>query len=99
MTILEEAQAHVYGDRQQAYTHAFDNFAHIGRVWAAILNVPEISPEVVGLMMAGLKIAREMDRPQRDNLTDAAGYIGCVEQIQDERQRRRGRRLLVEEQQ
>lgn len=41
-----------------------------------------------GWMMVDVKKAREENRRKRDNLADAAGYVGLVEHIQDERARR-----------
>jgi len=33
-------------------------------------------------MMVLLKASRQMNAPKRDNLVDAAGYIGLIERIQ-----------------
>ncbi len=81
VTILQEAESLIYGDRQAAYGSATDNFNRTAAGWAAILNIP-ISAEQVGLMMVWLKIARQVNKPQRDNLVDAAGYLGCVEKVE-----------------
>lgn len=85
MNILEEAESLIYGDRQASYGSATDNFNNTAAGWSVILskklNAP-ISAEDVGLMMVWLKIAREVNKPQRDNLVDAAGYLGCVEKVQ-----------------
>lgn len=80
-TVLEEAQSLVYGDRAASYGKAIDNFTNTAAGWAVILGVP-ITPEQVGLMMAWLKIARQVHKPQRDNLVDCAGYIATVEKCQ-----------------
>lgn len=96
-TILEEAQRLVFGPRSAAYGHPLDNFSVIGDLWTAYLEGrhPElqagwfsITAEDVGLMMTLLKIARQAHKPGRDNLTDGAGYLGCVERVEDERKRR-----------
>jgi hypothetical protein len=86
-TILEEAQQLVHGDRQQAYGHPIDNFTRIGQMWSAILGAP-VSAEQVGLCMAALKLARQCNRPKRDNLVDAAGYAATVQMVVEERERR-----------
>jgi len=34
-------------------------------------------------MMIGLKLAREVNAKQRDNLVDIAGYVKCVDMIDE----------------
>lgn len=79
-TILQEAQRLVHGDRQAAYGHPYDDYARTARMWEAILGLPayRISPRVACLMMAAVKISREVNAPKRDNLTDLAGYAACA---------------------
>jgi hypothetical protein len=85
-TILEEAQRLVHGDRQQDYGHPADDYRRTGAMWEAILrDMPgvtlppgTISPRIACLMMAAVKISREVNRPKRDNLTDLAGYAACA---------------------
>lgn len=90
-TILEEAERLVGGDRNAAYGHPLDDFDSLGRAWGALLTrhlrmpVPDIPGEVVGLLMVALKLNREVHVPKRDNLTDAAGYLRCIERIQRRR--------------
>lgn len=76
LTIAERLTNH---NRQDDYGHPFDNFTDIGRIWGMILNRPDISPQTVGLMMAGLKIAREKHSHLRDNLIDGAGYFNAID--------------------
>ncbi len=80
-TILEEANGLIYGPRQDAYGHPVDDFTRTGRMWGAILGIPDVPPEKVGLCMVAVKISREVNRPKRDNRTDMAGYAGCVDRI------------------
>lgn len=84
-TILEEAQRLVYGDRQASYGHPYDDYARTARMWEAILGMPPltISPRIACLMMAAVKISREVNRPKRDNLTDLAGYAACAHRCAD----------------
>jgi hypothetical protein len=84
-SICEIADNLVSSDRQSTYGHPYDNFKDIGRVWGMILNLPDIAPEKVGLMMAGVKIAREKFLPKRDNLIDLCGYAKTVDLIQDKK--------------
>lgn len=87
-TILAEAEDLISTERQEAYGHPADNFANIAAFWSVILKT-DVLPRDVGLCMAALKIAREAHMPQRDNLRDAAGYLGCVELV-DERSKPNG---------
>lgn len=79
--ILEQANNLIHGDRAASYGTADSSFRRIATGWSAILGTT-VTPEQVGLCMAWLKIARQVGKPNRDNLVDAAGYIGCVEKVQ-----------------
>lgn len=73
-TVLEEANAAVYGPRQQAYGHPRENFARTARLWAAYLDIPVTAMDVAQMMVL-LKIARLMETPShRDSWVDMAGY-------------------------
>lgn len=87
-SVLAEAERLIHGPRQEAYSHPLDDLGCTGRIWGAILGMPDIPAETVALMMVGLKMSRESRRHLRDNLVDAAGYAGCIEMIHDERARR-----------
>lgn len=82
-SILDEAKRLVHGQRQHAYGHPADIYARVGRVWGAILGVPDIPAKTVCLMLAGMKVAREAERPKRDNRVDAAGYMETVQLVID----------------
>ena len=83
-TILEEADRIVNGDRRNSYGSPAKNFGRTASIWSGILDVA-ITPEQVALCMIGLKIAREVHKPSRDNLTDQIGYILCLENILKEK--------------
>lgn len=78
---LEEAQRLVHGDRQAAYGHPIDDYTRTGRMWGAILGIPDIDPRVCCLMMAAVKISREVNAPRRDNRVDGAGYFECAQLV------------------
>jgi len=87
MTILDEAKALVYGDRQAAYGHPFDDFTRTGRLWAAILGLPEITPEKVALMMGALKMSRLCSNPgHHDSNVDWAGFAATYARVRERRQ-------------
>jgi hypothetical protein len=85
---LPEADQLVSGQRQADYDSPSNNFKRIGIIWGVLIEGmakstgwqigDPVPPATVGLMMAGLKLARECFRPKWDNLVDAAGYIKTV---------------------
>lgn len=84
-TVLEEAQRLVYGSREESYGHPFDDFTRAGKIWAAVLGLPEVTPEQVALCMVGLKISRECHRPGRDNRVDGPGYFATLDRVVERR--------------
>lgn len=81
-TILEEAQRLVHGDRQEDYGHPLHDFRRTAQIWSAILGM-DVTPQQVGLCMVGVKLSRQVNKPKRDNLTDAAGYCETVHMIEE----------------
>jgi hypothetical protein len=82
-SVAQEAFRLVRGQRRDDYGHPADNFTQTGRIWGAILNVGDIAPETVGLMMAGAKISRETNVHKRDNLVDLCGYAETVAMVHE----------------
>ena len=80
-SICEKADIIVSEDRMKQYGHPYHNFTDIGRVWGMILNMQDIPPEKVALMMIGLKIAREKFKPHFDNRLDTIGYAKTLDII------------------
>jgi nucleoside 2-deoxyribosyltransferase len=80
-TILQEAQRLVHGNRGADYGHPIDDYTRTGRMWGAILGLPDIDPRICCLMMAAMKISRETNKHKRDNLTDLAGYAECAQMV------------------
>ena len=89
LNVLEEANKLTAGDRQQAYGNPVDVYAPVADMWQAYLDALDVdnclmlTAKDVMLMMALLKIGREGSREKRDNLVDAAGYLRCVEMIDE----------------
>lgn len=88
-TILEEAQRHVHGARNEDYGHPLDNHGRTAALWSTYLG-RSITPEDVCFLNILQKISRGMNRVTRDTLVDVAGYAANVEMVQDERERRKG---------
>jgi hypothetical protein len=80
-TILQEAQRLVHGNRGADYGHPIDDYTRTGRMWGAILGIPDVDPRVCCLMMAAMKVSREVNKHKRDNLTDLAGYAECASMV------------------
>lgn len=82
-TILEEAQRLVHGNRNRGadYGHPIDDYTRTGRLWGALLGIGDIDPRLCCLMMAAVKLSREVNKHKRDNLTDLAGYAECASMV------------------
>jgi|TARA_R100001530_G_scaffold13555_2_gene12440 hypothetical protein len=81
-SILEEAQRLVNGDRGKNYGHPIIDFTRSAKMWSAILGT-NISPQQVGLCMIAIKLSRECNVHNRDNLVDCAGYALTVQMIEE----------------
>ncbi|HWT27942.1 MAG TPA: DUF6378 domain-containing protein, partial [Methylophilaceae bacterium] len=81
-SILQEAQRIIHGPRRDGYGHPRKNFADTAAVWSVLLGTTVTSRQV-GQCMIALKLCRDMKKPGRDNLTDIAGYAGCMELIDE----------------
>lgn len=78
-SLLDEAKRLTSRDRQNNYGHPRDNFKRIADLWNSYLSnrqnpEAEISTEDIAWMMVLLKIARDLNKPTRDNLVDTIGY-------------------------
>lgn len=85
LTILQEAQCAVYGDRQADYGNVTDNFTATARLWSVVLG-KEITADQVGLCMIQVKVARQMFKKKRDNLVDISGYAATIEKMDIEKE-------------
>lgn len=71
----------VYGQRRYEYNHPLDNFSAIADRWNLTIGKKlsaEITMQDVALMMIDLKIARQIETPKADNLTDIVGYTEAL---------------------
>jgi hypothetical protein len=61
--------------REAQYGDAGENFEKIGRVWGALLDIDDIPPYQVALMMDALKTVRLFKNPEHeDSWLDKQGY-------------------------
>jgi hypothetical protein len=78
--VLFEAAKLITGDRNKTYGSPTQNFQNTADIWNVVvghkLNQKLTATDVANLMI-GLKLARMVADPQRDNFVDIAGYAGC----------------------
>jgi hypothetical protein len=87
LTILEEAQDLVNGDRQADYGDAYESFARIAKMWSAYLDTKlkgaeRVTPKDVADMMILMKVSRSVTSSKRDNWVDKAGYAELGSQVE-----------------
>lgn len=84
-SILDEAREIIHGDREQTHGKPDRNLRAIASIWTAVLGAhlqdgEQVTPQLVCLMMAGLKLARAANRPShRDHIRDVVGYAALME--------------------
>ena len=86
-SVLQQAIDIINGERQDVYGSPEDSFAKIAGYWTTYLGdqmTDRITAEDVALMMTLFKIAREANQHKRDNIIDAAGYLGIYADMQEE---------------
>jgi len=89
MSVLKEANAIIYGDREKTYGHPSKNLKTIAVMWGAYLNarknVEHTTAKDVAAMMMLVKVARFANDPDhRDNLVDICGYAALIERCDEE---------------
>lgn len=90
-SILQEAHRLTHGDRGADYGHPLDNMGLTADIVSAILSrklKEPITASEMALVLAGVKLARQIHRPKRDNMTDTAGYAWVAQECLDEAVRR-----------
>lgn len=86
-SVALDAHTAVYGDRQASYGHPRDDFMRQGMIWTALLAhklIPgeHIEPADVGRCMVGVKLARDVHSPKRDNRVDGCGYFVTLDRLE-----------------
>jgi len=79
-TVLEEAQRITTGDRDADYGHPAEHWKRTTGAINAIYGT-SFEPRDWGYMMQIDKMARDQNRPKRDNLVDICGYARCIERV------------------
>lgn len=90
-SILQEAQRLTHGPRQADYSHPLDDYTRTAALVNAALRHKlrvNLEPEDLTIIMLLVKVSRQMHKPKRDNMVDAAGYSWCTDEIIEERKRR-----------
>lgn len=93
MSILKEANAIIYGDREKTYGHPSKNLNTIATMWNAYLGAKttdkgELNAKDVAALMMLVKVARFANDPShRDNLVDICGYAALVERCDETEQK------------
>lgn len=76
-SILEQADDIIHGERHEQYGPAQHLFASVAGAFTEITGKQLLNRDVI-LIMVLIKLARNQHKTNRDNLVDAAGYIGLL---------------------
>jgi hypothetical protein len=90
-SILEEAQRLTHGPRASDYGSPLDDYKRTAELASALLSHKLSSPitaSEMAMIMICVKLSRQVNKPKRDNMTDAAGYAWVVQECIDEEARR-----------
>jgi len=79
-SVLTEAQALVYGDRNHDYGHPYEDYTKTAALWSVVLGVPVTAEQAI-LCMVLVKVSRHLNRSTRDNLVDIGGYAECLNRV------------------
>jgi hypothetical protein len=81
---LLEAWNLTHGNRKSSYGDVRVAFARYAKIWSGLLGAKltsDLTASDVALLMTALKLAREMNKQQSDNVTDAHGYLILHDEI------------------
>ena len=76
---MQEAARLTVGDRRRTHGDATAQHTALGRMWGAMLGVPDLPASTVMGMLAALKLSRAAHgTPTRDHYVDIAGYASLA---------------------
>ena len=79
-SILTAADILINGQRAQLYGPPSKGWGVVAKLWSDLLGI-EITTKQALLMMVLLKVSRENEKEDEDNLIDGAGYFGVIEKL------------------
>lgn len=84
---LAQASYLIQNDRQTQYGDIDESWEKIGKLWGVLLNLDDpISPSMVGIMLATMKLSRISNQPSHeDSYIDALAYVAGAGQIASEK--------------
>lgn len=87
ISILDDANRVVHGDRQTVYGHPMEDFTCVAAMWTAYLKKKynatfEVSPQDIPNMQIMVKVTRLAQTPDhRDSKVDIAGYAETADMV------------------
>lgn len=83
--VLSDAYGLITGDRHKEYAHPLDDYTQTRDIFEALTGI-HLTVEQAILFMVSVKLSRLRtaigeDRWHRDNVVDAAGYLGCLSMV------------------
>jgi hypothetical protein len=82
-SILEEAHAIVNGARQEKYGDFVNTLVLVAAV-VSLLTGKDIKPEDIAKVMIAMKLIREKNKHDRENLVDLCGYAEGLNRLKEE---------------
>lgn len=80
-SILLEAHELINGDRAKSYGDMNENFTRIAKLWEQLKPGTTFTKHDIPMFMMAVKLARQVNAPKRDNLTDIAGYAALYSML------------------
>ncbi len=83
-SVCQIADEIVSGERRSTYGHPVKNFTETANILNAMgfsFQGRNLEPEDVGMMMIGVKLARQLNKNTKDNIVDLIGYAKCIDLI------------------
>jgi hypothetical protein len=83
--VLSDAYSLITGDRHKEYAHPLDDYTQTRDIFEALTGI-HLTVEQAILFMVSVKLSRLRtaigeNRWHRDNVVDAAGYLGCLSMV------------------